>query len=66
MKHCHLNTIITTEKDAVKLHAYLSIFEQNSIQCFVLPITFDIIEGKREFLLSLQTLLKSNISVSDI
>lgn len=66
MKQCQLDTIITTEKDAVKLHAYLSIFEQNSIQCFVLPITFDIIEGKREFLLSLQTLLTSNISISDI
>ena len=64
MKHLHLKTIITTEKDAVKLYAYRSTFEQHSIQCFVLPITFDIIEGKKEFLLFLQKLLTSNSTIS--
>ena len=64
MKHLHLKTIITTEKDAVKLYAYRSTFEQHSIQCFVLPITFDIIEGKKEFLLFLQTHLTSNFTIS--
>ena len=64
MKQLNLSTIITTEKDAVKLYAYRSTFEQYSIQCFVLPITFEIIEGKQEFLLFLQKLLTSNSTIS--
>lgn len=62
MKQEDLYTLITTEKDAVKLFRFRSIFEQNSIQCFVLPITFDIIEGKQEFLLSLQTVLTTTFT----
>jgi len=62
MKHEDLHTLITTEKDAVKLFRFKSIFEQHSIQCFVLPITFDIIEGKHEFLLSLQTVLTTTFT----
>ena len=48
-KQSGINQIITTEKDYVKIQKYISIFEKNKIDCFILPIKIDIIENKSEF-----------------
>lgn len=44
-----IQTIITTEKDAVKLLQYLPNFEQKGIEVYVLPITMNIVQNEDLF-----------------
>jgi len=45
-----IKSLITTEKDSVKLKQFLKIFKDNNIECFVLPVRLEIIEGKQDLL----------------
>ena len=47
-KQNNCSSIITTEKDAVKLTPFLKIFSENSVKCFVLPMVVDINQGKEK------------------
>ena len=44
-----VGTLVTTEKDAVKLRQFAGSFD-NSISVFVLKIQIDIVDGKEDFL----------------
>ncbi|TAL68020.1 MAG: tetraacyldisaccharide 4'-kinase [Bacteroidetes bacterium] len=48
-KKVNINNIIVTEKDAVKLTKFKSIFENNNVGCYIYPIEIEITENFNEF-----------------
>jgi tetraacyldisaccharide-1-P 4'-kinase len=51
------NSIITTEKDLVKLFKFENIFEQEQINLFVLEIDIEILEGEDYLLNTIMELI---------
>jgi len=49
VRKCGLDTIVTTEKDSVKLAPFISYFNENMIQVFVLRIKIKITKNEEEF-----------------
>ena len=54
-----IDTIITTEKDAVKLSEFADILEANRIDCFVLPIEIEITKGRELLQNQIYNILKN-------
>ena len=52
--------IATTEKDAVKLRNFNSLFEENGINCLVFPLKMEIVKGKELLLEKIQSLINKN------
>ncbi len=52
--------LATTEKDAAKLIQFKEFFKQNRINCFVFPISLQIIDGKENFFRAINQLFKKN------
>ncbi len=57
VRECAADGIVTTEKDAVKLRAFLPMFESREIPVYVAPLELSLVRGKEEFhALCLQTI----------
>ncbi len=54
----NINTLITTEKDAIKLARFADFFRDNDITLLVLPISLEITNGKNVLLSMIENILK--------
>lgn len=57
-KERNINTIISTEKDIVKLREYSKFFDRESLSVFYLEICFDIIENEKTLVNLIQKIIK--------
>jgi tetraacyldisaccharide 4'-kinase len=55
---CNAGAIITTEKDAVKLRSFLSVFESQKIPVYVAPLELSLVRGSEAFTLLCQTIVR--------